>query len=71
MIRSKNLIRIVAPKAAAETILHEINRTLQNVRTKSFSADLLSIRPLDDALLSEVGRITNSHVRLGESDAEV
>ena len=60
IIPSESTIRIVAPKTVAETVLAEINGTLENVQSKTIDTRPISSSPLDPALLAEVARLTNS-----------
>lgn len=67
IIPSEAAIRIVAPKAIAETVLAEINGTLQNVQSRIVDIRSISSSPLDPTLLTEVARLTNSVITRLES----
>ncbi|ROW10286.1 hypothetical protein VMCG_01662 [Cytospora schulzeri] len=71
IIRSQNLIRIVAPKVVAETCVNALNETLEKIKTKSFSLDQVPMQHLDDGILAELGKITNSVVEFGSSNDEI
>lgn len=68
VIRSQNLIRIVAPKVVAETVVNAINETLARIKVQSFSLDQVPMQHLDDGILAELGKITNSVVEFGDSN---
>ncbi|OTA80836.1 hypothetical protein M434DRAFT_401574 [Hypoxylon sp. CO27-5] len=61
--RSKKTLRLVTTKTKAATLIKDLNETLKQVTTKSFSVHLIAHKPIDEAVLEEVGRITNTHVR--------
>lgn len=71
VIPSESTIRVVAPKTIAETVLAEINSTLENVRSKSIDTRPISSSPIDPALLAEVGRLTNSLIVPLESGHDI
>lgn len=62
-----NTIAILAPHKTGEQTLAEINKILEQAKTTSFDAGLISANALDPAVLEEVGRITNTVVRLSPS----
>lgn len=64
-------VSILAPHKLAEVILDEINEKLKMARTASFDASLVSAGALDSAVLEEVGRVTNTVVRLDPSGKKV
>lgn len=68
VIRSQNLIRIVAPKAIAETCANALNETFERMKMKSFSLDQVPMQHLDASILAELGKITNSVVEFGDSN---
>ncbi len=55
----------------AETILWEVNKILAKAKTASFDVDLISPEPLDTLLLEDIGRITNTLIRLDQADKKV
>ncbi|KAM7205618.1 Mitochondrial inner-membrane-bound regulator domain containing protein [Rhypophila sp. PSN 637] len=61
---SIDTISILGKQKTTEAILSEINKALEQARTASFDAHLLSPDALEPAILEEVGRITNTIVRL-------
>ncbi|KUI61286.1 hypothetical protein VP1G_08451 [Cytospora mali] len=71
VIRSQNLIRIVAPKAIAETCMNAIDATIQKIKTKTFKLDQVPMERLDAGILADLGKITNSVVEFGSSHEEV
>lgn len=63
--RSRNLVRITAPKPVAETCVHALGETLQKIKTKTLKLDQAPMQRLDAGILEELGRITNSVVEFG------
>lgn len=61
----------MAPQTTAETILSEVNKVLEQSKTVSFAAKLVSPEPLDPAAIDDVGRITNTVVRLDPTGEKV
>lgn len=61
--RSSNLVRITAPKPVAETCVHELDETLQKIKTKTLRLDQIPTQRLGSGILEELGRITNSVVQ--------
>ncbi|ROW13854.1 hypothetical protein VPNG_03536 [Cytospora leucostoma] len=71
IIRSQNLIRIVAPKAIAETCVNALDETLKRIKTKSFPLHQVPMQDLDAGMLAELGSITNSVVQFDSSHQEI
>jgi hypothetical protein len=67
----RKTISILAQKAAAESILMEINKTLSCSKTIQIDTDLFSSKSMDPELLEEVGRLANTLVRLDSSGKKV
>ncbi|KAI1417141.1 mitochondrial inner-membrane-bound regulator-domain-containing protein [Hypoxylon sp. FL1857] len=65
--RNKNTLRLVTTKTKAATLIKDLNTTLNQVTTMSFAVNLVTSKPIDDAVLEEVGRITNTHIRRSHS----
>ncbi|KAI2770667.1 mitochondrial inner-membrane-bound regulator-domain-containing protein [Daldinia loculata] len=65
--RSKKTIRIVATKTKASTLVEGLAKTLKHITDASYPVDFIASEPLDEAVLEEVGRITNTHVRINQS----
>jgi len=70
-LRPSSTISILAQQPAAESILMEINNILSHAKTTSINVDLVSPEPLDPELLEDVGRLTNTLVRLDTSGKQV
>ncbi|KAI0130106.1 mitochondrial inner-membrane-bound regulator-domain-containing protein [Xylariales sp. AK1849] len=72
-IRSKTLIRIVATRPKSQTIINELDATLERISTKTFPVSNVTSDPskITEALLEEVGRITNTHARLSETGKRI
>lgn len=71
VIKPRRAIQILAPKAVAESCLKALDATLQKTRTKSFTLEKLDVKNLSSEMLEELGRITNSLVKLNEARQEV
>lgn len=67
MIRSEKVVRIVAPKVTAELILQEINTLLDQARTRLLDAEQISPKRLDQSVLDEAGKITQTVIRYDTS----
>lgn len=61
--RNKKMLRLVTTKTKAATLIKDLDDTLKQVTTKSFPVNLITSKPIDEVVLEEVGRITNTHVR--------
>ncbi|RYO94409.1 hypothetical protein DL764_007843 [Monosporascus ibericus] len=61
--RESTSLRLVTTKPKAEVLLKHLHNTLKSVTTRSIPLSILPSDSLDDALLEEVGRITNTHIR--------
>jgi hypothetical protein len=72
-IRSKNTVRIVAARPKTQTIINELDVTLKNIKTESFDVSHVTSDPrnVDEALLEQVGHLTNTHVRLSSTKGKV
>ncbi|OIW30498.1 hypothetical protein CONLIGDRAFT_574312 [Coniochaeta ligniaria NRRL 30616] len=71
LIRSEKVVRIVAPKVTAELILQEINALLDQAHTRLLDATQIGPRRLDQSVLDEVGKITNTVVRYDKSGKNI
>ncbi|KAF3062092.1 hypothetical protein GL218_02784 [Daldinia childiae] len=65
--RNRKTIRIVATKTKASTLVEGLAKILKQITEASYLADFVASEPLDEAVLEEVGRITNTHVRLNQT----
>ncbi|RYP63356.1 hypothetical protein DL770_009414 [Monosporascus sp. CRB-9-2] len=61
--RESTSLRLVTTKPKAEVLLKHLHDTLKSVTSSSIPLSILPSKSLDDALLEEVGRITNTHIR--------
>lgn len=64
VVKSSNLLRIVAPKAIAESCLDAIDKTLQKIQSKTFNMDKTTFANLDPEVVEELGQLTNSVLSL-------
>lgn len=71
VVKSRNAIRIIAPKVVAEACLKAINDTLQKMKTKTFRRDSIPMERLSADMLEEVGSLTNSVVRFNGARKQV
>ncbi|KAI1392230.1 mitochondrial inner-membrane-bound regulator-domain-containing protein [Hypoxylon trugodes] len=63
IIPKHHTLRFVTTKTKAATLMQDLNETLQQITTKTFSVNLITTEPIDEMVLEEVGRITNTHIR--------
>ncbi|KAI1109652.1 hypothetical protein F5Y14DRAFT_431784 [Nemania sp. NC0429] len=61
--RHQTTLRLVTTKAKTDTLLADLDRTLRSITKTSFPLHLVTSEPPDDAILEELGRITNTHLR--------
>jgi hypothetical protein len=71
LIRSEKIVRIVAPKAAAGLILQEINSVLDKAHISLFEAARVSRERIDQSILDEAGKITQTVIRYDESGLKI
>ncbi|RYC55282.1 hypothetical protein CHU98_g10925 [Xylaria longipes] len=62
-IRNEETLRLVTTKPKADSLLNDLDKTLRSVTTKTFPVNLVASEAPDDAVLEELGRITNTHIR--------
>ncbi len=65
------MLRIIASRVIAEAMLEEVNDILRLQKTASHDLDLISAEPLSEAVLEQVGQITNTVVRLEPGGKQV
>ncbi|KAJ3568014.1 hypothetical protein NPX13_g6566 [Xylaria arbuscula] len=65
--RNQKMLRIVTTKHKADAVLGDLNETLKSIETKTFPIVLLGSEKPDETILEQVGKITNSHVRLSHT----
>ncbi|KAH8886870.1 hypothetical protein GQ53DRAFT_340792 [Thozetella sp. PMI_491] len=68
---SKNVLRIVATKVIAEAMLEEINEILALKKTVTHKQSLISAEPIATAILDQVGKLTNTVVKLEPGEKEI
>ena len=56
------MLRIITARPKAEIVLKDLQETLGRVTSKMVPVKIISPDPIDDALLEEVGRITNTYI---------
>ncbi|KAI1741912.1 hypothetical protein F4680DRAFT_413827 [Xylaria scruposa] len=61
--RNQKTLRLVTTKPKADLLLKDLDATLKSVRTRRLPVDLFASEAPDDAVLEELGRITNTHIR--------
>ncbi|KAI1501671.1 mitochondrial inner-membrane-bound regulator-domain-containing protein [Biscogniauxia marginata] len=69
--RNQRALRLVTTKTKAEVVLKKLHQTLKLINEKTFPLVLTGLDSIDEAVLEEVGRITNTHVRLSPSNRRV
>lgn len=69
--RDRNLLRLVTTKQKAEIVLKDLHAILARIESKAIPINIISSEPIDDALLEEVGRITNTDVRKSHTGRRV
>lgn len=70
-MKSRNILRIEAPKAIAETCLDALDKTLKKVQSRTFSMDKTTFANLDVGVVEELGQLTNSIMSLDDERNEV
>ncbi|KAI2619728.1 mitochondrial inner-membrane-bound regulator-domain-containing protein [Hypoxylon sp. NC1633] len=61
--RKQNTLRLVTTKTKAASLIKDLDKTLKHITTKHIRTSLVAPNPINEAVLEEVGRITNTHVR--------
>lgn len=69
--QDQKLLRLITTKPKAEVVLKDIHETLMRVTTQTVPLTVISSKFIDDAMLEEVGRITNTHVRKSHNQKRV
>ncbi|KAI0838105.1 mitochondrial inner-membrane-bound regulator-domain-containing protein [Hypoxylon sp. FL0890] len=59
--RNQKTLRLVTTKPKAAILIEDLDQTLKQIKTESFPMSLVTSKPIDEAVLEEVGRITNTH----------
>lgn len=71
VVKSRNAIRIVAPKVVAESCLKALDETLQKTKTRTIRMVQVPMKHLTANMLEELGRLTNSVVKSHAAQKEV
>ncbi|KAK5632383.1 hypothetical protein RRF57_008097 [Xylaria bambusicola] len=61
--RREKMLRLVTTKYKVDSVIRDLDETLQCVTTKTFPIVLLGSGMPDDKILEHVGKITNSHIK--------
>ncbi|KAI1652596.1 mitochondrial inner-membrane-bound regulator-domain-containing protein [Daldinia decipiens] len=64
--RARKTLRIVATKTKASTLVEGLAKVLKQIDEANYPSDLIASEPLDEAVLEEIGRITNTHTRFNQ-----
>ncbi|KAI2463579.1 mitochondrial inner-membrane-bound regulator-domain-containing protein [Annulohypoxylon bovei var. microspora] len=67
VFRDKKILRFVTTKPKAAILIRELSETLKQIKSKSFSVSSIIHEPISEAVLEEVGRILNAHVRISRT----
>lgn len=71
VIKSRQTIRFLAPKAVSEQCLNYLDEVLQKTKSKAISMDAIPLKNLETAIFEELGRMSNSLVEPDEQRREV
>ncbi|KAI1749308.1 hypothetical protein F4782DRAFT_514124 [Xylaria castorea] len=63
VFRNRQTIQIVATKLKAESLIRVLDEAVRSATNKPFPIRLVASEAPDDAVLEELGRITNTHIR--------
>lgn len=66
LVKSRQAIRIIAPKVVAEACMKALNDTFQKIKWKILKLDQLPMKFIKASMLEELGKITNSIVEVDE-----
>ncbi|KAI0886096.1 mitochondrial inner-membrane-bound regulator-domain-containing protein [Annulohypoxylon maeteangense] len=61
--RDQKMLRFVTSKPKVAILVKELYDTIKQITSKTFAMSLVARKPIHEAYLEEVGRITNTHVR--------
>lgn len=70
-IRNANTIRFIVHKPKADIIIAQLNKTLKTIESKALPLSLFTATPLEEGVIEELGRITNTHIRYNETGRRV
>ncbi|KAI6089387.1 mitochondrial inner-membrane-bound regulator-domain-containing protein [Hypoxylon rubiginosum] len=62
--RNKKTLRLVTTKTKASVLIRSLDETLKQITTKTFPVQLVTSEPIDEAVLEELGRMTDTHIRI-------
>ncbi|KAI1771618.1 mitochondrial inner-membrane-bound regulator-domain-containing protein [Hypoxylon cercidicola] len=62
--RNQKTLRLVTTKTKASVLIRSLHETLKQITTISFPIQMVTSEPIDEAVLEELGRITNTHIRI-------
>ncbi|KAL7621247.1 hypothetical protein AAE478_008564 [Parahypoxylon ruwenzoriense] len=60
---TQRMLRIVTTKVKSAMLLKDLDETLKQIVTKHIPMNLVTSTPPDDAVLDELGRLTNTYIR--------
>jgi len=66
-IRNANTLRFIVHKPKADIIIDQLNKTLKTIESKALPLSLFTATPLEEGVIEELGRITNTHIRYNET----
>ncbi|KAH7037638.1 mitochondrial inner-membrane-bound regulator-domain-containing protein [Microdochium trichocladiopsis] len=70
-IRSSCTLRFVVKKPKADIIIAELDKTLNCIESKAIPLSLFTPTPLDEGVIEELGRITNTHIRNSQTGRRI
>ncbi|KAI1493948.1 mitochondrial inner-membrane-bound regulator-domain-containing protein [Biscogniauxia mediterranea] len=70
-IRNQKVLRLITTKPKAEAVLQDLSTTLNAVKQSTFPSVLIAPDTIDDDILEEVGRVTNTHLRWSSTSRRI
>ncbi|KAI5917523.1 mitochondrial inner-membrane-bound regulator-domain-containing protein [Camillea tinctor] len=70
-IRNQRSLRLITTKPKAEAVLQDLHTTLKAIEQSTFPSVLITPGKIDDHILEEVGRITNTHLRCSSTSRRI
>lgn len=65
--RNQKTLRLVTTKTKASVLIKKLDEMLKQITTKMFPVVMITTEPIDEAVLEELGRITNAHIRISST----
>ncbi|KAI0008658.1 mitochondrial inner-membrane-bound regulator-domain-containing protein [Xylariaceae sp. FL0662B] len=65
--RNQHILRFITTKTKVAVLLQDLDKIMNSITAKTVPARLVTSEPIEDSILEELGRMTNTHIRKSDN----